>query len=443
MKRIAVVLGVVVLLVSSAAAAAPRAPRGALTLLRGPGACLGPGAGCGNLRGPTGLLRLAVSPDGRTVYATGQAGGLAVLARDPVTGRLHQVGCLRRDGRQGCRRAARLIDPGAIAVSPDGRSVYVTTQTGILAFARNRRTGALRAAGCLDSGAAPGCGGLRAPTNPTELLAAGNGTVYATGPTTDGQGNLTGALAVLTRNPHTAALHQAACLDDDGSHSCGVSLCIDQITVMALARNGTRLYTGASDSLSPEDTAPGDVATFARTPGTGALNWLGCNTRRAAVSDVRPVPHSSRVLVATLYGNRGLGTAGGSLDLYRPGPGGVLGRVRTLACVRHAPCPVPYYIGPARLAITPAGDTAFVSMIFGGITVLHVGPHAVSQLAGRSGCVISASHYMPPHGCALEGPEIGADMAVSPDGRDLYVGTLGSSSSQYYRGGVETFAIGH
>ena len=48
---------------------------------------------------------------------------------------------------------------------------------------------------------------------------------------------------------------------------------------------------------------------------------------------------------------------------------------------------------------------------------------------------------MPPRGCAHEGAEIGADMVVSPDGRDLYVGTLGPSHTQYYAGGVETFRI--
>jgi hypothetical protein len=147
------------------------------------------------------------------------------------------------------------------------------------------------------------------------------------------------------------------------------------------------------------------------------------------------------VLVATLYGNRGLGRAGGSLDLYRPGAGSVLRRVRQLACLKRAPCPVPYYIGPARLAATPAGDTVFVQMSFGGITVLHAGAGRVTQLPGRAGCVISATHYQPPRACAIEGAEIGADMAVSPDGRELYVGTLGSSHTQYYRGGIETFTI--
>ncbi|MEA2146957.1 MAG: hypothetical protein QOG59_2544, partial [Solirubrobacteraceae bacterium] len=332
---------------------------------------------------------------------------------------------------------------GAIGISPDGHSVYVTTSTGIEAFTRTSGTGALAPMGCLDSRGAAGCGRLRAPAGPRELLAAGNGTVYVTGTITDAQGSPTGALAVLARDRRSGALHQAAsasgCLDDDGSHTCAVALCIDQITALALGANATRVYTGATNSLDTQSTMPGDVATFARNPATGALRWLGCQTRRAAITDVRPVPHSSDVLVSTLYGDRGLGVAGGSLDLYRPMPGGVLTRVRKLACVAHAPCPIPYYSDPARLAVTPDGATVYVGMIFAGLTVLRHGAHGVSDLPGRPGCIVSATHYMPPRGCAHEGAEIGADMVVSPDGRDLYVGTLGPSHTQYYAGGVETF----
>ena len=183
------------------------------------------------------------------------------------------------------------------------------------------------------------------------------------------------------------------------------------------------------------------MATFARNRATGALSWLGCQTRRAAITDVRPLPHSSDVLVSALYGNRGLGVAGGSLDLYRPRAGGVLSRVRQLACVAHAPCPIPYYTDPARLAVAPDGDTVYVGMILAGLTVLRHGAHGVSDLPGRAGCIVSATQFMPPRGCARQGAEIGADMVISPDGRDLYVGTLGPSRTRYYQGGVETFAI--
>jgi hypothetical protein len=52
-----------------AAAASPPPPRGALTLLRGPGGCVG--SPCTRLRGATALVRIAVSPDGRNLYLSG------------------------------------------------------------------------------------------------------------------------------------------------------------------------------------------------------------------------------------------------------------------------------------------------------------------------------------------------------------------------------------
>jgi hypothetical protein len=40
------------------------------------------GSPCTHLRGATALVRIAVSPDGRNLYLSGQAGGLSILARD-------------------------------------------------------------------------------------------------------------------------------------------------------------------------------------------------------------------------------------------------------------------------------------------------------------------------------------------------------------------------
>ena len=172
-RRTILLAGVGLLALGLAAAAwatSTTAPAGSLTPLGGSGACLGPGHGCGRLRGPTGLLRLAISPDGRTLYASGQAGGLAVLARDPASGRVRQLagtkGCVRRDGRQGCARVRGLIDPGAIAISPDGHSLYVTTSTGIEVFARTPGTGALAQIGCLDSARRRGLWATARPRGP-------------------------------------------------------------------------------------------------------------------------------------------------------------------------------------------------------------------------------------------------------------------------------------
>lgn len=125
---------VTVTMARDAAAASPPPPRGALTLLTGPGGCVG--SPFTRLRGATALVRIAVSPDGRNLYLSGQAGGLSILARDGRTGRIYQLagrgGCFRRDARQGCGLLRTLTDPAGLTVTPDGRDVYVTTTQGVL-----------------------------------------------------------------------------------------------------------------------------------------------------------------------------------------------------------------------------------------------------------------------------------------------------------------------
>lgn len=71
---------------------------------------------------------LAVSPDGKSVYATTAVGLVAHLARDPETGRLTWDGCYGEDDSEGCVDVpGPLTLANSVAVSADGRSVYVTS----------------------------------------------------------------------------------------------------------------------------------------------------------------------------------------------------------------------------------------------------------------------------------------------------------------------------
>ena len=71
---------------------------------------------------------LAISPDGRNVYAA-TIGAIEVYARDPASGGLQQLqgtaGCVDEHSRQ-CTRA-RPLEAARVAVSPDGHHVYVTS----------------------------------------------------------------------------------------------------------------------------------------------------------------------------------------------------------------------------------------------------------------------------------------------------------------------------
>lgn len=80
------------------------------------------------MRSPEGI---AFSPDDLHAYAVAYGtGGVAVLDRNPATGGLIQMrapyGCVASPAVQGCERARALAGAGGIAVSGDGKFVYVT-----------------------------------------------------------------------------------------------------------------------------------------------------------------------------------------------------------------------------------------------------------------------------------------------------------------------------
>src|SRR5262249_25771163 len=86
----------------------------------------------------------------KSVYVTsGEIDTVAVLSRDTKTGRLTQAtgtsACVSLGGAGGCASGVGLDRPGLLAVSRDGKSVYVAaSMSGAGAmFARDKRTGGL------------------------------------------------------------------------------------------------------------------------------------------------------------------------------------------------------------------------------------------------------------------------------------------------------------
>ena len=160
---------------------------GALSQPGGGVGCVAPRSvrSCSSARAMAGPIASSTSPDGRHVYvASSGAGAIVVLDRNRRTGALRQPrgarGCVADGGRAGCRAARALETPMAVAVSRDGRRVYVAAfdSNAIAAFARNRRTGALRQlpgrAGCLGP-AALGCTLARGVGEPVDVTVSRDG----------------------------------------------------------------------------------------------------------------------------------------------------------------------------------------------------------------------------------------------------------------------------
>ncbi len=111
--------------------------------------------------GGTSPRALAVSPDGRNLYYTaGTSNTVAAMQRDAATGQLRSVpddpatqgddGCVGDGtpgaaGAGGCVAARVLQQPNALAITPDGLFVYVTSQVSdsVSILQRNPTTGAL------------------------------------------------------------------------------------------------------------------------------------------------------------------------------------------------------------------------------------------------------------------------------------------------------------
>jgi DNA-binding beta-propeller fold protein YncE len=107
--------------------------------------------GCGVGKALAGPVDLAVSPDGRFVYAASSiADAVAILRRDRATGVLTQsltrAGCISQSGGGGlCTRGRGLDEVWGISVSADGRNLYaVSSKVNMLsAMARDQVTGRL------------------------------------------------------------------------------------------------------------------------------------------------------------------------------------------------------------------------------------------------------------------------------------------------------------
>lgn len=234
---------------------------------------------CATGRGLFGVTDVALSPDGRNAYV-GSLDGLAIFDRDGrgvLTQKPGDAGCITSTGRDrggagrgSCARADGLYGVSSVTVSPDGRTVYVTS-VDVRAFARNARTGALTPirgrAGCVAAthvGEGGGeCAADPAAAGATSLAVSPDGRhAYAVSGTDAGGA---GAVAILARDRSTGVLTpvpgRRGCVS--ASRGCTQARGLRGAAAVALSPDGANAYVVSFLGCS--------VAVFDRDAGSGAL----------------------------------------------------------------------------------------------------------------------------------------------------------------------------
>lgn len=456
---------------------------GSLEQLPGRLGCLAQGRAsvklCGRaraLKGPgpgVGSRAIAISPDGRNVYvAASGSDSIAVFDRSRSTGALTQPlgkrGCVasiigKAKGAQGCGLAIGLNGPNSVAVSPDGRNVYATARGGasVITFHRNRLTGQLRqlppsASGCISGLPIPGCTAGRALKWPDVVVVSPDGkNVYV--------GDFAGSGVIsFARAGKAGALTQlsgtAGCITEAGAEGCAKGVQMNHVEGLAINPNGSAVYAAAAFSSA--------VDVLARDASTGALSQSGCVTSSkvtgcslgyefGGVNALSFAPTGGDLYATSLTSNslttfqKLLGGVGFSQP---PGPERQVEKEEgpgkeTVPAAEGTPSPDGCTVflrspgcgfgramqAPEGLDVSPDGTSIYVAAFqTGAIDVFDRDPESgfVTQKPGPRGCVA------PPkvHGCTLGRALGGAgSLVVSPDGRNVYSTAQFSNAVDVFR----------
>jgi DNA-binding beta-propeller fold protein YncE len=398
----------------------------------------GPGVGFGS-------HAIAISPDGRSVYvAASKSDSIAVFVRDPQTGALRQpkgkAGCVAAKAEHGCGLGIGLIGPNSVAVSPDGRYVYATSRGGssLTSFHRNRKTGALvqlppSSSGCISALPIPGCTAGRALVDPDVVAISPDGkNVYA--------GAFAGSAVVsFGRNPASGALTQlegtAGCIALATS-GCATGVGLADVEGLEVSPDGTAVYAAAAGSSA--------IAVLGRNAETGALaqatNETGCIAnvkttgcalgRQLGGPNTVAVGPKGAVYVTSLLSNSVTG-------FTETAPATIVQKEKAAGCLiflRSAACAFGRAMqAPEGIAVSPDGTSAYVTAFqTGAIDVLQRNRKTggMEQKPNRLGCV--APKTVP--GCTLGRALAGAGSAVvSPDGRNVYSTAFVSNAVDVFR----------
>ncbi|MDA0159134.1 MopE-related protein [Solirubrobacter ginsenosidimutans] len=350
---------------------------------------------------PANPVGVAISPDGRQVYAgVGTAGlftGLQIFDRNAQTGTLAVRqgvgGCfVATNSAAACTKVGGANNPTHaydVAVSPDGLNVYLATLRGaLLSFARTPETGALRYVNCVGIGA--GCTPLTGGQEVGSVAVSPDSrNVYVRG---------TNGLAVLDRIGASGAVVQKPAFDGcfnegdvdncqnvDGLAGDGWKLAVSpdgaQVYVAFGVPGGVSIFNRAADGTLTQ--RPGTCVSSTGASGGAGLRCINGNDGLGATYVVTISPDGR-----TVYA----GGAGGLTAFNRTGGGGLA----QAGCYGAAAGCTPVPVGLASVidvAATPDSNE-LVAAAFGTSTLVsftrNAATSALTLRPGARGCLSSS-----------------------------------------------------
>ena len=427
---------------ATAGAVAP----GGFNQLANPLGCLTDGGAAGTCTSTHDLTRSlshVLSPDGKNLYVASIANhSIEVFDRNAATGALTQKsgnqGCIKNGAATAtCRAATGMLSPVGLAITPDGRTVYVASNTGnaVLTFTRDTATGALTqkagALGCMSNGGnGVTCRDARALGGPGFITITANGKhMYVTGSSTD---SVT-AFAIASDGTLTQlgdGSGGSGCIENVVSaDGCGDGRALDQPFSINASSADDTIYVAAFTDAS--------VVALGRDPATGRLSQLGGTTGcadstgtdgcatvtdLAAPRDVVGAPGGKHIYVAASTTNK-------VILFDRLASGGLVRRAGLNGCIGQsadAACRAGRGMGsPSTLAVSPGGEDVYVASrgSNSGLVELdrNTSTGVLTPRPGTRGCIVAGAAA----NCA-SATQLSAmyQVRLSPDGRHLYVGSF-------------------
>lgn len=388
-------------------------PTGGIAQLTGRAGCVtetGSGGECADGHDLVGVSDLAISPDGKHVYAAASGSdAVVVFERDAATGALEEVACVSETSSDGrCVDGVKLDQVRRLTISPDGRNVYAASEIwnsdadGVAVLYRDADNGRLSPlggfAGCVSEGGLDdGCMQAVPLQDPTGLAVSPDGrNVYVTSRHVTSYG---GGVVTLARNTTTGELAYAS------GWSSG------PLTAVTISPDGRSVYAGECSTV-----------TFAREAGSGALNQLVYHQHpNYCVQSLVVSPDGGNVYLAgddNEHGGINVTARNSETGVITqlPGTDGCFGTGANIL-------PTCADAGPGLLhtrSVTISSDGRFV--YGGGVGIVAFTRDvrgALTRVAGEAGCTRTTTFDAP--GCALvRGVDELGRTVVSPDGRHLY-----------------------